>query len=205
MPQTRIGHWDGVYREKPANTVSWFEPSPAQSLLALDRLGAKPSDAIIDIGGGSAPLVDALLDRGWTDITVMDISEAALANSRMRLAEQAQEVEWLTGDILAWEPARRRDIWHDRAVFHFFVDPVDRAAYRERVQTGLVKGGAAIIATFAPDGPEKCSGLPVQRYDGESLAAELGEDFTLVQCWEENHHTPGGAIQRFNWCIFRYC
>ncbi len=205
MQDRSVRHWEDVYRKGRADQFSWFQPTPEQSLLALDRARAEPSDAIIDVGGGASHLADCLLDRGWSDITILDISAAALANSRDRLAHNAKDVDWIAGDILAWEPPRRYDVWHDRAVFHFFTDPADRAAYREKLQRALAQGGAANFATFAPDGPEKCSGLPVQRYDAQSLSAELGKDFRLETSWADRHETPGGATQNFTWAIFRHC
>lgn len=203
MASSRQHHWEAVYRDKDTDEVSWFEPSPTQSLRALEMVGANRKDSLIDVGGGASHLADALLERGWKDVTVLDISQAALARSRQRLGDRATGVSWHVGDILSWKPTRTFDIWHDRAVFHFFTDPADRAAYRAVLEASLNEGGAIIMAMFAPDGPEKCSGLPVRRYDGESLAKELGESFALVESWEDAHPTPWGAEQRFSWNVLR--
>jgi 2-polyprenyl-3-methyl-5-hydroxy-6-metoxy-1,4-benzoquinol methylase len=203
MTESGKSHWEGVYTTKAADAVSWFQTTPAQSLHALDALGAEPGQSLIDMGGGASTLVDALLERGWSDVSVLDISEAALAESKHRLGSQADAVNWIAADITEWAPKRRFEIWHDRAVFHFLTDPRDREAYRERLHQALAPKGAVIIATFAQHGPERCSGLPVQRYDSESLAAELGPEFEMLRDWTEDHVTPAGNRQAFTWCVFK--
>lgn len=197
------GHWQQVYTDKAVDEVSWFQPSPAPSLEALDRLGATADRSLIDVGGGTSNLVDALLDRGWSDLTVLDISSAALEAAKQRLASDEAKVEWLFADITSWSPLRTYDIWHDRAVFHFLTDSGDREAYRRRLLQALAPGGAVVMATFSLSGPERCSGLPVQRYDAEGLARELGPDFVVVDHWGEDHVTPWGSPQSFTWCLFR--
>ena len=203
MTQDRQDHWSKVYREKEPFAVSWYQPEPAPSLRALERLGADPSSAFIDIGGGASNLVDALLTRGWQDVTVIDIAAPALEAAKLRLGEKAEKVHWEVADITDWQPSRRYGVWHDRAVFHFLTEPEQRKAYRQALLSGIVPNGLIIMATFALDGPEKCSGLPVQRYDPSTLAAELGNDFRLVEAWREEHVTPWDASQSFNWCAFR--
>lgn len=203
MTESGKAHWEGVYTTKAADAVSWFQATPAPSLRALDVLGAEPGRSLIDIGGGASTLVDALLERGWRDLSVLDISEAALADSKRRLGSNADAVDWIVADITEWEAERGYDVWHDRAVFHFLTDPRDRRAYKDRLRRALTPKGAVIIATFALHGLERCSGLPVQRYDGESLAAELGSEFEKVHDWTEDHVTPAGNRQAFTWCVFR--
>lgn len=196
-------HWEAVYSSKAVDSVSWFQATPAPSLQALDTLGAGPRQSLIDIGGGASTLADALLERGWSDVSVLDISDAALKESKHRLAGQADTVDWIVADITAWAPHRSYDIWHDRAVFHFLTDARDRGAYKERLQQALVSNGAAIIATFSLHGPERCSGLPVQRYDASGLADEIGPEFEMMRDWTEEHVTPGGSRQAFTWSVFR--
>lgn len=199
---TRQSHWDEVYRTKSADRVSWFQPDPAPSLAAIDHLDLLPETALIDIGGGTSNLVDALLARGWTDLTVLDISAAAFAVTQARLGADAARVAWLVNDITEWVPPRTYGLWHDRAVFHFLTEPAQREAYRRALHAALAPGGHVIIATFAPDGPVRCSGLPVRQYDAPALAAELGADLRLLRHWREEHRTPGGASQMFTWCVF---
>jgi trans-aconitate methyltransferase len=198
----RQKHWTQVYETKPADSVSWFQAEPAPSLAALGRLQLDPSSALIDVGGGASNLVDELLRRGWTDLTVLDIADTALDVARARLGQDARKVHWEVADITAWRPTRAYDVWHDRAVFHFLTDAGQRDAYRRALGAALASGGHLIIATFAPDGPERCSDLPVQRYDASGLAAELGPAFRLINTWREEHVTPGGAKQSFTWCAF---
>ena len=199
LPHT--SHWDDVYRAKSAQELSWFQASADTSLAAIDLLGHAPR-SLIDIGGGASVLVDQLLAKGWTDLSVLDLSKEALDVSQRRLGAQASRVEWIAADIAAWRPSRHYQIWHDRAVFHFLTDSTDRAAYRTALAAALAPGGSAIIATFALDGPERCSGLPVVRYDAPALAKELGPSFLLIDSWNERHETPAGASQSFTWTLF---
>ncbi len=203
MQDERHEHWRKVYTDKQPDEVSWYQATPAPSLDALVRLGAGPEKSLIDIGGGASGLVDALLDHGWRDLTVLDIAAPALAAVRARLGQRATMVKWQVADVTMWQPERRYDIWHDRAVFHFLTAPEQRAAYLHALEAGLAMDGFAIIATFAPDGPERCSGLPVERYDAPKLAATLGPRFQLVADWCEEHLTPWGSPQAFTWCTFR--
>jgi 2-polyprenyl-3-methyl-5-hydroxy-6-metoxy-1,4-benzoquinol methylase len=203
MKSERQDHWTRVYEEKAPSSVSWYQAEPEPSLRALDRLGAQASSSFVDVGGGASNLVDALLARGWSDVTVLDIAAPALKAAQERLGAEADKVRWEVADITGWQPSRQYDVWHDRAVFHFLTLPEQRAAYRRALATGVAPGGLVIMATFALDGPEKCSGLPVQRYDPDSLAKELGSEFSLIDHWRETHVTPWESGQSFNWCAFR--
>lgn len=158
---------------------------------------------MIDIGGGTSRLAAALLARGLRDVTVLDLSQAALDAARARLGTGGDGVTWIAADVTRWTPTRRYDLWHDRAAFHFLVDPADRAAYLVRLDRALVPGGHALIATFALDGPERCSGLPVVRYSPETLAQVLGPRFTPVARRLHDHLTPRGALQKFQFSLFR--
>jgi trans-aconitate methyltransferase len=199
----RQAHWENVYTTKRENEVSWFQQSPAPSLELILQAGAVSNSAIIDIGGGASRLVDNLIEQGFEDITVLDLSSAALAAARSRLGASAERASWIVADATTWEPARAYDIWHDRAAFHFLTDANDRAAYIARLERGLKIGGHAIIATFAPDGPEKCSGLPVARYDSTSLGKTLGAAFKLVHTQRHEHPTPWDSRQMFQFSVFR--
>ncbi len=201
--ENRHDHWQKVYTSKGENELSWFQENPAPSLECIDRAGANPASAIIDIGGGASRLVDALIERGFRAITVLDLSEAALAAAKARLGDSAHGVQWLASDVTTWQPLQSFDIWHDRAAFHFLTEARDRAAYLSRLKQALKPGGHAIIATFAPDGPERCSGLPVMRYDAASLAQTLGDSFALVESRNHQHITPWHSMQRFQFSIFR--
>ena len=163
--ENRQSHWQKTYSDRGEAGVSWFEQRPEVSLDLIARIGATAASSLIDIGGGASRLVDALLDAGWRSLAVLDISNVALDAARQRLGGAASQVDWIVADVTRWRPGRTYDIWHDRAAFHFLTDAADRDAYVERLTTAVKPGGHAIIATFAPDGPERCSGLPVMRYD----------------------------------------
>ncbi|WP_064712696.1 class I SAM-dependent methyltransferase [Rhizobium bangladeshense] len=203
MTATQQEHWDEVYRTKAADSVSWYQPTPEPSLRALGELHLPVTAALIDVGGGASSLVDRLVERGWSDLAVLDIAAPALDVAKARLPGDATRIAWLVTDVTKWRPERRYDVWHDRAVFHFLTEPEQRLAYRRALETGTAPGSAVIIATFATDGPERCSGLPVQRYDAAALAAEFGSAFSLEREWREEHMTPGGGRQSFQWCVFR--
>ena len=198
----RQAHWNEVYSTKAADHVSWFQPRAEMSMLLIAESGAFDDSAIIDIGGGSSVLVDQLLDAGFSDVTVLDISERALAGSKERLGAGAAEAKWIVSDVLEWTPARAYDVWHDRAVFHFLTEERDRAVYRATLLKALSPDGMVIIGTFAEDGPERCSGLSVKRWSAAGLAFELGPEFRLIESSRENHRTPAGAIQPFTWARF---
>ena len=200
----RKQHWEQVYTTKTSDSVSWFQEHADQSLRLIHNTGLGKDAAIIDVGGGTSRLADDLVAEGHTDLTVLDLSAAALAVARQRLGEHADSVRWIEGDITRVEfPIHRFDIWHDRAVFHFLTDPADRHAYVERVMRSVRPGGHVIVATFAEDGPEKCSGLPVMKYRPEALHAEFGDAFLLVAHEKEAHHTPSGTVQQFVYCYCR--
>jgi len=199
----RTTHWQNVYATKGETEVSWFQDSPAISHEMIRAASPNYDAAIIDIGGGASRLVDALLQDGYRDLAVLDLSANALDAARKRIGPAASKVDWIVADATTWRPAKTYDVWHDRAAFHFLTDPQDRAAYVERLQSAVAPGGQVIIATFALDGPEKCSGLPVQRHDSASLAAELGPDFELVETRSEIHRTPWDSTQAFQFSRFR--
>jgi len=200
----RKQHWEQVYTTKSSDSVSWFQEHADQSLRLILKTEIGKDAAIIDVGGGASILVDELVAEGYTDLTVLDLSVAALSVAKQRLGKQADAVFWMEGDITRAEfPVHRFDIWHDRAVFHFLTDPSDRNAYVEQVMRAVRPGGHVIIATFGEDGPEKCSGLPVVRYKPESLHAEFGEAFLLVAHEKEAHRTPSGMVQQFVYCYCR--
>ena len=199
----RQAHWENVYATKDEHTVSWFQERPDISLDLIWATGVKTSASIIDIGGGASRLVDALIDEGFEAITVLDLSEKALTTSKARLGARGAHVQWVVADITTWEPPQSYDVWHDRAALHFLTDPKDRAAYAERVSRAVRPGGHVIIGTFALDGSERCSGLPIVRYDAASLGKILGPSFELIGSKRHEHHTPAGAIQRFQFSRFR--
>jgi SAM-dependent methyltransferase len=200
----RRQHWEQVYRTRAPEQVSWYQPEARNSLELIRRAGPDCAAAIIDIGGGASTLVDSLVDADYRDVTVLDLAPDALAIARARLGARADSVHWMTADILAAElPAARYDIWHDRAAFHFLTNPDDRARYVAQLRHALRPGGYLVMATFALDGPPRCSGLDVIRYSAESLADELGSGFELVESVREEHRTPSGAIQRFQYSLLR--
>jgi len=201
--QSRQSHWENVYATKRENEVSWFQESPAPSLALMAEIGVVPSSAIIDIGGGASRLVDCLIEGGFHDVTVLDLSAAALETAKARLGERADKAHWLVADAATWTPSRTYDVWHDRAAFHFLTDEQDRAGYIGRLRQALKIGGHAIIATFALDGPEKCSGLPVERYDAARLRQTRGSGFKLLRSQRNDHATPWGSHQRFQFSVFQ--
>lgn len=200
----RREHWEAVYRTKETTAVSWFQPEPTQSLSLLHRGGLTRDSCVIDIGGGDSRLVDCLVDEGVACLAVLDVADAALNRAKDRLGEKASRVQWLSTDVTASWSVTPRDFWHDRAVFHFLTQKSDRVRYTERLRLVLKPGGKALMATFAPDGPEKCSGLPVARYSPDMLATELGSDFQIVDQATEIHRTPWGAPQSFIYCMFNF-
>ena len=198
----RQQHWDTVYATKGERDVSWFEPSPDVSLAMIEAAGVGPDTCIIDIGGGDSRLVDALVSRGVTCVAVLDVAREALLRAQTRLGDKAGEVAWIQADVTGAWSWKDADIWHDRAVFHFLTERADRDKYKARLAEMLKRGGSAIIATFALEGPEKCSGLPVNRYSPQTLASELGDEFVLVDSRRHTHTTPWGAPQAFQYSLF---
>lgn len=202
MTDARTDHWQTVYSTKPDDGVSWFEPSPEVSLDLIAQAGIDRA-SVIDIGGGASRLVDALVAKGHRAVAVLDLSAHALEIASARLGAAGEVVEWIVGDVTRWRPTACYDVWHDRAAFHFLTAPDDRLAYARVLDAALRPGGTAIIGTFALDGPERCSGLPVMRHDAASLGKMLGPAFTLTATRDHDHRTPGGAVQRFQFSSFR--
>lgn len=200
----RKQHWDDVYAQKAEDAVSWFQVHPDLSLELVRAAGIASGDPIIDVGGGASRLVDHLLEAGYRDLTVLDIAAAALERAGARLGPAALKVQWLVADVTRWQPARLYRLWHDRAVFHFLIEAADRAAYLANLRRALAPGGHAIIASFDMDGPDRCSGLPVQRYSPESLVVKLGSSFRLTDRRAESHLTPAGRVQRFQYSLIEY-
>lgn len=193
-------HWRSVYQRKAQVETSWFREHLDESLRLIDALGLPLSAPVIDVGGGRSTLVDDLQARGFTDLTVLDLADEAMAESRARIGSRAAAVRWWCGDVTRLDlPASRFLLWHDRAVFHFMAEPGARARYAEQMASAVAPGGYAVIATFALDGPERCSNLPVQRYDAAGLAAEFGDSFMRVAEGRELHTTPSGATQPFTY------
>jgi len=203
MTEDLAARWDSAYAEGDA-ARSWFQAAPRMSLRMLDAAGVTAADSLIDVGGGASPLAAALLARGFRDVTVLDISAAGMRYARQRLTEaEAARARWLTADIRAWRPSRRFAVWHDRAVFHFMTAEADRRAYLQALAAATALAAVAVFGCFAPDGPARCSGLPVARYTPRDLAAELGPGWTLVAQDREAHTTPAAQIQPFTWAAFR--
>ncbi len=200
----RKTHWEGIYGTKGAKAVSWFALHLSASLRFIMGTGIKISDPILDVGAGASTLVDDLLHEGFTDVSLMDISAEALALAKARLAHKASQIHWIEEDVAnAHLPKNKYALWHDRAVFHFLTDAQDRKKYRQLLSDSLQRKGYAVIATFSLEGPPKCSGLNVVRYSPETLAKELGPDFTLLQSATEDHKTPFETIQKFVYCLFQ--
>lgn len=199
----RKQHWETAWAGKPHRELSWFQSVPTRSLELIERADIQKTEPVIDVGGGASPLAGCLLDAGFSDVTVLDVSGTALERSREDLGDRAARVNWIEADVTRFEPGRRYALWHDRATFHFLTDPTDRRRYAQALHAALRPGGQAIIATFAPGGPRKCSGLDIVQYDAERLAAELGSG---MECCEERlefHLTPGGKEQKFGFYRFR--
>lgn len=201
-PVDRRAHWDQAYGSRGVEGVSWFQAEPTMSFELIQLLGVDRRGPVVDVGGGASSLAGLLLDAGFQDVTVLDISEVALEACRTRLGGR-RGVTLLRQDILAWRPLHTYALWHDRAVFHFLNDESDRAAYLATLSRALAPGGALVMATFAEDGPDYCSGLPVARYSGEALSQLLGDAFTPLAVRREVHITPAGATQPFTWIAGR--
>jgi 2-polyprenyl-3-methyl-5-hydroxy-6-metoxy-1,4-benzoquinol methylase len=194
-------HWEKIYAEKAPDAVSWYRPHLEKSLSLIEQLAPTTSAAIIDVGGGESTLVDDLLARGYENVTVLDISQAAINASRKRLGSASERISWRVADITRVElDASAYDVWHDRAVFHFLTEESDRLAYVRQVARAVRRGGHVILSTFGPDGPTKCSGLDVIRYDADSLHGEFGVQFRLLETSKELHQTPFGTFQQFLYC-----
>jgi SAM-dependent methyltransferase len=196
-------HWDKVYETKAETAVSWYQPRSLLSLKLIESASSDSKASVIDVGGGASTLVDDLLRRGFGDLTVLDISASALERSKARLGEHSGKVGWIVTDITRWTPNRTWDVWHDRAAFHFLGDPASQSAYVAALTAATRPAATVIISTFGLDGPEKCSGLAVERYSPGMLASRLGPDFTLTADEAESHTTPWGAQQRFSYAVLK--
>ena len=197
-------HWEKIYTTKTPEAVSWYRAHLETSLALVERAAESRSAAIIGIGGGESTLVDDLLLRGYRNVTLLDVSQTAIEVTKKRLGPAAEEVGWLVGDVTEIELAPRAyDLWHDRAVFHFLTAPERRIAYVRQVARAVKPGGHVVVSTFGPEGPAKCSGLDVMRYDAESLHDEFGGQFRLVESSKELHETPFGTTQQFLYCYCR--
>jgi len=200
---SRKSHWDTVYEGKADNEVSWYQSKPELSLSFIKHSNVPRSGNIIDVGGGASQLVDCLVEDGFENITVLDISGAALRVAEKRLGENAKSIDWIEADITQFQCAQTFDLWHDRAVFHFLTQASDRKKYIDLLRQAIRPGGYVIIAAFAIGGPEKCSGLDIVQYDAPKLSRELGETFILVEQEDEAHITPGGKVQAFGYYRFK--
>lgn len=197
-------HWEQIYETKAPTQVSWYQEHAKFSLQYIRKTGIQKSDSIIDVGGGTSTLVNDLIEDGFQNITVLDVSGTALQIAHQRLGAHAAQINWIEADITQVDlPPNTYDVWHDRAVFHFLTQAYDRQHYVETVRNSVPKGGHVIVATFAPDGPERCSGIDVRGYSPESLHSEFGEDFEVVDSTHETHHTPFGTEQKFIYCYCR--
>ena len=194
-------HWEQIYGTKPPDQVSWFCPHLHTSLALIRRAAGDQSASVIDVGAGASTLVDDLIEAGYTNLTVLDISQAAIEVAKNRLGEASKSIRWLRADVTGANlPAHSYDVWHDRAVFHFLTQPAERLAYVRNVAWAVKPGGHVIVSPFGPDGPEKCSGFDVMRYDAKSLHREFGSSFRLIESSKELHHTPFGTTQQFLYC-----
>jgi SAM-dependent methyltransferase len=201
---SRQTHWEKVYASKRENELSWFQENPAPSLDLILKATPTTASAVIDVGGGESRLVDALIENGFRAVTVLDLSDTALVAAKARLGNRADQVKWVVADVTEWDPhAAAYDVWHDRAAFHFLTEECERSAYVACLTKAVKLGGHAIIATFAPDGPERCSGLPVARYDAQSLHRAVGDAFELIETLRHEHWTPWGSEQHFQFSLFR--
>lgn len=194
-------HWDGVYGSRPLDSVSWHQAEAVTSRRLITMV-AGPQDSVIDVGAGASTLAGELLDAGWSDVTVLDVSARALEDVRARLRHR-RGAEFVVADLLDWDPERSYGVWHDRAVFHFLTEAEQRQAYVATAQCAVAPGGALVVGAFAADGPTSCSGLATARYDVPELAAQLGPAFELVHSEREEHRTPGDAVQPFTWVVLR--
>ena len=202
MSDTRQEHWDNIFATKDEEAVSWFQVRPETSLRLIRACGLPKDASILDVGAGCSRLPDALLEEGFTNIAVLDVSAAALAKTKARLGDRGRAVRFIVADLAVWQPDLTVDLWHDRAVLHFLTEERDRAAYAQALRRAVRPGGFVLISGFAPSGPERCSGLPVVRADQDAIASLLGPGFDLLETFEEDHQTPSGGRQRL---VFTRC
>lgn len=196
-------HWDDTYRTKDETQVSWFQEIPARSLALIEAASLDKNAPILDVGGGASRLMDLLLTRGYSDLSVLDISEVALDRAKARLGPDADKISWIAADVTEWTAARQWQVWHDRAMFHFLTEEAEQRAYMAALRSATRPGATVIIAGFSPSGPERCSGLPVWRHGTEEMVQRLGNDFVLAGQAREIHRTPMGASQDFLYLSFR--
>ena len=198
-----IEHWEEIYRTRQLNEVSWFQPVPRSSLFFVNHAGLPPDAKIIDIGGGDSFFVDNLLDLGYTDISVLDISGGALARARQRLGARAGMVKWIVSDAVSFQGYEKYDFWHDRAAFHFLTGEEERHRYIETARKHIVPGGFLVIGAFSESGPKKCSGLEVRQYSEQTMSGLLSGYFEKSTCHAVDHMTPSGTVQNFIFCCFK--
>ena len=203
MTMSRKEYWDHVYETRSPTELSWFQPVPSRSMTMIRDTGVPTEAPIIDVGAGVSTLVDVLLNSDYTNISVLEISVSAIAECRMRIGDDASRVKWLQADVLEWGPEERYYLWHDRAVFHFMTDQAHANNYLETMRTALVPGGYFVLATFGPEGPDRCSGMDVQRYSIEQLTKLLEDSFDLTSYETEDHTTPTGNVQQFLYSTWR--
>ena len=195
-------HWENIYTQKNTKEVSWYQPVPQVSLRLINELKIPKDANIIDVGGGDSVLVDFLLNEGYTNITVLDISSSAIENAKNRLGEKAELVTWIVSNIVDFEPKSEYAFWHDRATFHFLTEPGDIRRYVALLEKSTVPGASVVIGTFSTNGPKKCSGIDIKQYDEESLSGLFQSKFNKIKCFRESHQTPFGTVQDFLFCTF---
>lgn len=199
----RKKHWEKIYRTKEADEVSWFQPTPETSLSFVKQFGVPKSAKIIDVGGGDSLLVDHLLELGYVDITVLDISATALDKAKARLGKNASKIKWIVADAASYKTSVKYDFWHDRAAFHFLTKESEILEYTHMVKESIAPGGILVIGTFSENGPEKCSGIKIKKYSEGSMTARLEHYFDKIKCVKVDHETPFGTFQNFVFCSFR--
>ena len=199
----RKKHWENIYQSKATEEVSWFQHRPERSLGIIEGLKLSASAKIIDVGGGDSLLVDHLLDMGYENITVLDISATALEKAKLRLGDRAQSVQWIVADAATFEPTTQYDLWHDRAAFHFLTQDAEIAHYLHAAHQGLAPNGHLVIGTFSDQGPKKCSGIEIKQYSEADMSAQMEGYFEKINCFTVDHHTPSGGVQNFLFCHFR--
>jgi 2-polyprenyl-3-methyl-5-hydroxy-6-metoxy-1,4-benzoquinol methylase len=199
----RKAHWENIYQTKELKDVSWYQPTPSTSLEFLNEFKIAKDAKIIDVGGGDSLLVDNLIELGYTNITILDISEAALERAKVRLGENAKKVKWIVEDAASFKPTQAYDFWHDRAAFHFLTEENEVNTYLQTVQNNLSPNGIFILGTFSENGPKKCSGIDIKQYSQESMTDKLKNLFEKIKCIQVDHDTPFGTVQNFVFCSFK--
>lgn len=199
----RTKHWENIYQTKELNEVSWFQPTPETSLNLINKTAISKDAKIIDVGGGDSFLVDNLLDLGYQDITVLDISNSAIERAKKRLGKRSKLVKWIVSDVTKFKPSQKYDCWHDRAAFHFLTDEKEIAQYVKTVSDSIIESGNLILGTFSENGPKKCSGIAIKQYTANSLDDQFSKIFQKIECNTIDHQTPFGTTQNFIFCIFK--